>query len=125
MRPDLLRKLEGDDFDDIGHQAFVRSHLSSYARFLGIDPGEVVTEFEQQLDGPLPSAIEELDRRRRDAKKPPRPKWLVAAVLSGAILIAAAVLGVLGGQAERPMADLPGSVAAVPPALAAPLAPSL
>ena len=114
MRPELLRALEEDEFGEIGHQAFVRSHLSSYARFLGIDPGEVVTDFEAQLDEPLPSAIEELDRRRKHARKPPRAKWLVAAVLSGITLIAGAVTGVLGGQAERPATELvPAAV--VPP----------
>lgn len=116
IRPDLLRALEGDEFDAIGHQAFVRSHLSSYARFLGIDHLAVVDEFESLQEEPAPSSIEELDRQARVAKKPPRPKWVAAAALSGAVLIAAAAVGVLGGQTERPAGDtgpvasLPGSV---------------
>lgn len=105
IRPELLRALELEEFDSIGHQAFVRSHLASYARFLGIDPTEVVEQFEDQHEAPLPSSIEELDRQVRVAKKPPRPKWVVAALMSGAVLVAAAVVGLLGGQSERPVAD--------------------
>lgn len=112
IRPELLRALEADEFDQIGHSAFVRSHLSSYARFLGIDPAEIVDEFEARTE-PAPSALEELDRRRRTSRKPPRAKWLVAAILSGAVLTAAAVAGVIGGQAERPVADVP-TMASIP-----------
>jgi len=112
IRPDLLRALEDEDFAEIGHRAFVRSHLASYARFLGLDPKEVMGEFERTWGGE-PSSIEELDRQARDARKPPRARWLVASALSGALLIAAAVVGLLGGQDERPIAD-PSSVSSVP-----------
>jgi hypothetical protein len=117
IRPDVLRALEDDCYDEIGHQAFVRSHLSSYARFLGIDPADVVTEFDSGLDEPLPSSIEELERVRKGARKPPRAKWLAAAALSGVTLIVAAVSGVLGGQAERPAPDLAAAAVVVPPAV--------
>jgi cytoskeletal protein RodZ len=105
IRPDTLRALESEEFKDIGHLATVRTHLHSYARFLGIDPTQVVDQFEQQQDEPLPSALEELDRQVKTARKPPRAKWLIAAALSTAVLIAAAIAGVLGGQAERPAVD--------------------
>jgi cytoskeleton protein RodZ len=100
IRPDLLRALEDEDFDTVGHQAFVRSHLRSYAIFLGIDAGEVVDEF-SAAHGTAPSVIEELERRTRQERKPPRAKWLVAAIVSGAVLVAAAAVGWLGGQTER------------------------
>jgi cytoskeletal protein RodZ len=104
IRPDLLRALEDEDFDSIGQQSFVRRHLSSYARFLGIDPAEVVEEFRSLQDEPEPSSIEELDRKNREAPKPKRPKWLIAAAISGAALAVAASVGALGGQTERPAA---------------------
>lgn len=102
IRPDLIRALEEDEFETIGHEGHVRSHLASYARFLGIDASEVVDEFTSALDEPAPSAIEELDRVRRTSRKPPRPKWLAAALLSGAVLIGASSVGMLGGKTERP-----------------------
>jgi cytoskeleton protein RodZ len=104
IRPDLLRALEDEQFDSIGQQSFVRRHLSSYARFLGIDPAEVVEEFRSLQNEPEPSSIEELDRKNREAPKPRRPKWLIAAAVSGAALAVAASVGALGGQTERPSA---------------------
>jgi len=104
IRPDLLRALEDEQFDSIGQQSFVRRHLSSYARFLGIDPAEVVEEFRSLQDEPEPSSIEELDRKNREAPKPKRPKWLIAAAVSGAALAVAASVGALGGQTQRPSA---------------------
>jgi len=101
IRPDLLRALEDEEFETIGHQSFVRTHLCSYARFLGIDPSSVAEEYESLQEEPAPSSIEELDRTNKKAQKPRRPKWLIAAILSGGGLIAAASLGVLGGQTER------------------------
>jgi cytoskeleton protein RodZ len=104
IRPDLIRALEDDEYAALGHEGHIRSHLSSYARFLGMDPGPVVREFASALDEPAPSAIEELERRRKRAHKPPRPKWLAAAVLSGTLLIGGASVGLLGGKTERPAA---------------------
>ncbi len=107
IRPDLIRAIEDDEYGALGHEGHVRSHLSSYARFLGIDPGEVVHQFASALDGPAPSAIEELDRRRRTSRKPPRAKWFAAAVISGTLLIGASSVGFLGGKTERPVAVAP------------------
>lgn len=106
IRPDLLRALELEDWGSIGHQAFARTHLSSYARFLGIDPSEVLAEFEAGTE-PEPSAIVELDRRVKRSRKPPRAKWLIAAIACGAVMIGTAVAGYLGGQEERPATEQP------------------
>ena len=102
IRPDLLRALEDERFDAIGQQSLVRRNLSSYARFLGMDPTEVVEEFTSLQAEPEPSSIEELDRKSREAHKPKRPKWLIAAIASGIALAVAASVGALGGQTERP-----------------------
>ena len=104
IRPDLLRALEDERFDVIGQQSLVRSNLSSYARFLGMDAAEVVEEFTSRQGEPEPSSIEELDRKNREAPRPKRPKWLIAAIASGVALAVAAGVGALGGQTERPTA---------------------
>jgi len=120
IRPDLLRALEDERFEAIGQQSLVRSNLSSYARFLGMDPAEVVEEFAVRLGEPEPSSIEELDRKNRQAPKPKRPKWLIAAVASGAALAVAAGVGALGGQTERPAAK----TSSIPPKAAVASRPS-
>lgn len=104
IRPDLLRALEDERFEVIGQSSLVRSNLSSYARFLGMDATAVVREFTSLQPEPEPSSIEELDRQNREAPKPKRPKWLIAAIASGVALAVAAGVGALGGQTERPTA---------------------
>lgn len=42
----LLEALEEDRFDDIGAPIFVKGHLRNYARLLGLDPNELVAEYE-------------------------------------------------------------------------------
>jgi len=115
IRPDLLRALEDERFDVIGQQSLVRRNLSSYARFLGMDPTEVVEEFTSLQGEPEPSSIEELDRQNREAPTPKRPKWLIAAIASGVALAVAAGVGALGGQTERPTA----ATSSAPPKAAA------
>lgn len=105
IRPDLLRAMEDERFEVIGQRSLVRSNLSSYARFLGVDPVEVVKDFTARQAVPEPSSIEELDRKNREAPKPKRPKWIVAALASGIALAVAAAVGALGGQTERPAAN--------------------
>ncbi len=119
IRPDTLRALELDRFEEVGHPAFVKTHLNTYARFLGIDPHDVVTQFESQHDV-LPTPLEELERQAVEAKHPPRAKWWIAAGLSAAVLIGASLAGLLGGQEERPAARvsaLPTTTTAAAPLL--------
>lgn len=113
MRPELLRAIESEDFGDVEHRSSVRTHLASYARFLGMDPVELMAAFESGVGDAAPSSIEELDRQTRESKKPPRPKWVAAAVVSAVLLAAGASLGILGGQDERPAA--PNDRASVAP----------
>lgn len=100
IRPDLLRALEREQFAALEHAGFVRRHLSSYARFLGLDSAEIVEDYRRCHEPADASSIEHLDRRRKQSKRPPRAKWLIAAAASGALLVAASVVGVLGG--DRP-----------------------
>lgn len=118
MRPELLRALEDEAFDTIGQHSFVRRHLSSYARFLGIDQTEVVAQYTSLLEQPEPSSIGELDRQSRDAPRPKRPKWLIAGLVSATALIVAAAVGALGGQTERPGTTVAGLPAPAPRATA-------
>jgi hypothetical protein len=104
IRPDLLRALEDERFDAVGQQSIVRRNLASYARFLGMDPVIVMSEFTSLRGDAEPSSIGELDRKDREARKPKRPKWLIASLASAVALAVAAGVGALGGQTERPAA---------------------
>jgi helix-turn-helix protein len=115
IRPSLLLALEREQFDPLRSVVFVRGALHSYASYLGLDPGEIVRDYTARYEPPEPSSIERLDKEVQIAKKPPRPKWLLAAVASGIALVVAGVLGVLGSgqdRTERSLPPLPGRVQA-------------
>jgi cytoskeleton protein RodZ len=45
IRADFIRKLESDDLDFLA-PVYVRGHLESYARHLGLDPGPLLADFD-------------------------------------------------------------------------------
>lgn len=98
VRPDLLRALECEQFNVFEHSGFVKRLLGSYARFLGLDHQQIVEDYARRYEPDLPSPIEELEQRERKSKRPPRPKWVIAAGCSAAVLLVAGVVGVLGGE---------------------------
>lgn len=118
-RPAVLRALEREDFDDVGHTADARTHLVSYARLLGLDVADIGEAYDALVGG-KPGSIVELDARISGSRRPPRARWILAASVSGLIIAAAALAGVLGGQTERTATDvetrptLASSEAAVP-----------
>jgi cytoskeletal protein RodZ len=120
IRPEYLRALEEERFDALGHHAHARGHLHSYARFLGLDASALVAEYTDRFEHAEPSPIERLNERAREARKPPKPKWLIAALLSTGVLIAASIAGVVRGPGPRtapagaPLAKLPASVPQAP-----------
>ena len=100
IRPDYLRALEDERFGEIG-LAFARGHLSSYARFLCLDANEIVRDFVRQYEHSEPSPIERLNEQHKEAKRPPKPNWIIAGIVAAAVLIAASVLGVVRGPGPR------------------------
>ena len=124
-----LRAIEENNFAAVPSGIFVRSFIRTYAREVGVDPGEAITEYRamtEPLHEPAPQIPEEpsIDDELRSSSFDPellsssRPGW-------GYALIAAAVLiGVISmnrnDAAERVDAPAP---AAVPPATVAAPAP--
>ena len=100
IRPEFLRALEDERFDEIGH-AFVRGHLSSYARFLCLEANEIVRDYVARFEHSEPSPIERLNEQNKEAHRPPKPNWLIAAIVAAAVLIAASVFGVMRGPGPR------------------------
>ncbi len=134
IKPDYLRALEDERFSEIGHHAVARGHLHTYARYLGLEADELAREYRNRFEHSEPSPIERLNEQVKEARRPPKPKWLIAALLSTAVLIAASLTGIVRGPGPRttPAADtlsrLPASLeasaqptAAVPPVAASPV----
>lgn len=98
IRPELLRALEADAFDELGHDGHIRTHLRSYARILELDPAEILHAYKSLHESDDTSPLSALDEQDRAARKHgPRSRWLRAAVVASALLVAGSVLGVLKG----------------------------
>jgi hypothetical protein len=97
IRPEYLRALEDERFDACGHLAHARAHLHSYARFLGLDAAAMVRDYSEQIEHAEPSPIEQLNERVKEEKHPPKPNWLIAAIVAGVLLIAASLTGIVRG----------------------------
>lgn len=121
IRPEYLRALEDGRYCDLGDTSFVRGYLHSYARTLGIDPSGILDAYEQEFAGEEPSPIRHLDKTVGVAKKPPRARWWLAAIVTGAVLTAVSAVGLLHGPGERPVAGK-AALPSLPPSNEAPAA---
>ena len=101
IKPDFLRALEDERFEEIGHHAVARSHLHSYARYLGLEADAISLAYRERYEHTQPSPIERLNEQARGSKRPPKPKWLIAALLSTVVLVAASLTGVVRGPGPR------------------------
>lgn len=45
IRSDLLKDIEAERFDALPSQAYLRAHLTSYAKFLGLNPKKVAEDY--------------------------------------------------------------------------------
>jgi len=53
----MLAALEADDFAALGAPIFVKGHLRSYARLLGLDPAELIVEYEAAQQPSAPTLV--------------------------------------------------------------------
>ena len=54
ISPPVLKAIEEDDFDNMPAEAFCRGFYSMYAKFLGLDPEEIVERFYQETGSNTP-----------------------------------------------------------------------
>ncbi|GAC1411478.1 MAG: hypothetical protein NVSMB57_06290 [Actinomycetota bacterium] len=108
IRPDVLRSLEDDSYESIGHTAFVRTHLRSYAKALGLDAAEVVRRYRRIHEHEVSSPIAALDEAEKIGRKHvPRSRWFLAAAVAAAFFLVASMLGILGGKSSTSVASRP------------------
>ncbi len=104
IRQDYLMRMESDEFDFLA-PAYVRGFLKTYARFLRVDPGPLLEEFDHRYGGRIDtSQIVALERHGR-RNSPPRRKlagsWTVAAAVAAAFLMILGVVGLVAGDDEE------------------------
>jgi cytoskeleton protein RodZ len=108
IRADFLMRMESDEFDFLA-PAYVRGFIRTYARYLRVDPGPLLEDFERRFGGRVDTAQiiaqQRRQKTRRKGLREPRRinSWLLAAGFALGILI---VLGIIGStQDEPPGAD--------------------
>ena len=50
IREPLLRTIEEDGYELLPHSLYVKGFLTTYARYLGLDPSEVVLRYQKYLE---------------------------------------------------------------------------
>ena len=128
IRADFLMRMESEEFDFLA-PAYVRGFLRSYARFLGVNPDPLLSEFDRRYgtgrtDTDRIAAIEGQPRKGRATRSRERPRsyapkerrsfssWTVAAVVALGAIAVLALIGVVGGSPGPDASDTADDVAA-------------
>lgn len=116
IRSVYLAAIEEERWSAIGAPVYIRGFLRTYARFLGLDPEEVVADFNAAVAPPAREP--EGDERPAAARRSPlRGSWLVGiAALVAALLVAFVVYNELTMRRENasPVAVATAAVTAAP-----------
>ncbi len=96
LRPQVLDRLENDDYEQLHGPTFVRGYLSSYARLLDLPEGPILEAYERHGYGP-PALVPEL-LRRPEVHISDFPVRMVTYVIAGLLVI----LVVLWWQSRQP-----------------------
>ncbi len=107
VRVEYLRALEDEHFDVVGGDVYAKGFLSSYARWLGVDPSPLLDRYrrEVQRGGYDAQALIERPVARPEGRR--LPAWLVWGAVSSLVILAAlGVVGIFGGRTP-PAAEEP------------------
>lgn len=102
VRGDYLRALESEEFDVFGGDVYAKGFLSSYARYLNLDPQPLLDDYRQhvQHDEMVTSALVTTSVTRQPSKPP--PTWLAWVVVAAVVVIGAGALAQFGGRTPEP-----------------------
>ncbi len=103
VRGDYLRALEAGEFGVFGGDVYAKGFLSTYARYLKVDPQPLLDEYRRhvQHDDYDPAALATNPVARQPAGPP--PTWLAWAVVLVIVVVgAAALVRVFGGRTPDP-----------------------
>ena len=95
-------RMESDEFDFLA-PAYVRSFLKTYARFLHIEPGPLLEEFDRRHGSQKfeTAQIAALERRAKAAPKQRKfNNWVTAAAISLVVLVSLAIVGLVTGAED-------------------------
>jgi cytoskeleton protein RodZ len=122
VREYFLRAMEEDRYDLLPASTFVKGFLHSYARYLGLDPNEILLRFQDALKGDQPSVLPPPPDKKRLGRK--KLLWFGLAVMVGGGIGFGLIFSYLflPHPAELPVESVPSKpeVTTVAPSLPAP-----
>jgi cytoskeleton protein RodZ len=101
IRGGLIRQIEADDFAGCGGAVYARGHLRSLAKVIGMDPEELVAEFDRShADEPAPAlvpvpAVDPHEAARAERKQ---PNWAAAMGVALVVICVLAGVSLLGNR---------------------------
>jgi cytoskeletal protein RodZ len=89
VRIPLVHAIEQDDFSRCGGDVYARGHVRTLARAVGLDPAELVAQFDAEHGGkPAPTPAAPLFEAERIRPEPRRPNWTAAMVAAIVAVVA-------------------------------------
>jgi cytoskeleton protein RodZ len=123
IRSVYLAAIEDESWASIGAPVYIRGFLRTYARFLGLDPEEVVADFNGEAPAPPPTAATAGPKTSYLADEQPPTRTLSpliwAASLVAVVLIAIVVYNEATLHARQTAAALPSNTPVASPAASA------
>jgi cytoskeletal protein RodZ len=119
LRVDQLNALEGEDFDALMGDVYVRGSLRTYATYLGLDPDKVVGAYASHVDdpGPPPPPAKLGRVERAIAATRIRDNQRLMILLAATVLLVAVVFGLVSrGHSTPEPAPLPDQAVEPEPA---------
>ncbi|MBW3659189.1 MAG: DUF4115 domain-containing protein [Actinobacteria bacterium] len=108
VRSDYLRALEEEQFEVFGGDVYAKGFLSSYARYLRLDPQPLLDRYRRNVQHDEPSASSIAATPVAKQPSGPPPTWIAWAVVVVVVLIGVAALAqVFGGRTPEPAAQQP------------------
>ena len=96
IRAKFLRSLENEEWDLVGDDTLVKSFLSTYAEYLGLEPRAMVEEFSLIRGGDHHQSSPIVPTGNREASKSQFPQR--AALAIGLIVLAGLLIWIGGGH---------------------------
>ena len=102
VRTDYVEALEAEQFDVFGADTYARGHLRNYAAWLGLDPAELLGLYDRYVRTDDQTAHHIADAPVSLQARDPVPQWVLVLGAGFAILVAIALIGMLGNRTPPP-----------------------
>ncbi len=105
-----LKAIEEDRYETLPHTLYVKGYLRGYAKYLSLDPNDIILQYENYLKSLIPPEPIELPKSVPSPKKKVRP-WFIFSLIFAVILLVVLYISYpihrLGEEKANPMLSSP------------------